>query len=178
MSDLRELSEIVDRERTAALERVASATAVADLEDAETMALGRKAPMSALKRELGGLAEEDRRTLGRLLNQAREAIEAAIAGRREMLAAREEQVALAADRVDVTLPGRPHEPGHPHPSALVIERITDVFVGMGYRVAEGPEVETDWYAFDALNMPPDHPARSGFDTMFIDGHDALLRPQT
>jgi phenylalanyl-tRNA synthetase alpha chain len=178
VSTLGEMQQAVERERARALDLIGRAATIADLQDAETAALGRKAPMSEVKRSLGSLGEDDRRALGRLLNDARVAIENALASRRGELAALEEEAALASDGVDVTLPGRPCAPGHPHPSALVMERIIDVFVGMGYRIAEGPEVETDWYNFEALNMPPDHPARSEFDTMFIDGHPALVRTHT
>ncbi len=178
MTDVHETTATIEREQAAALERIARAATTAELQEAEVHALGRKAPMSELKRGLGGLGEDDRRTIGRLLNEARVAIEAALAERRSSLAAREEETVLERDRADVTLPGRTRAPGHPHPISLVWERIVDVFVGMGYRVAEGPEVETDWNSFEALNMPEDHPARSGFDTMFLKDSTALLRPHT
>lgn len=178
MSTTAEITQTIEREREAALERIAAASSTTELREAEGHALGRKAPMSDLKRHLGSLGEEDRRTIGRLLNEARNVIEAALAERLGALEASEEQAALAADRADVTLPGRSHLPGHPHPISLVWERIVEIFVGMGYRVAEGPEVETDWNSFEALNMPADHPARSGFDTMFLAGSTALLRPHT
>jgi phenylalanyl-tRNA synthetase alpha chain len=178
VSRLAEIQELIERESSAALQRIAAASSVAELQDAETAALGRKAPMSEVKRQLGGLGDDERKTIGRRLNDARVAIEEALAARRGDLEAKEEEASLAADRVDVTMPGRPFAPGHPHPSALVMERIIDIFVGMGYRVAEGPEVETDWYNFEALNMPPDHPARSEFDTMFIEGEPALVRTHT
>ncbi|MCA1834200.1 MAG: phenylalanine--tRNA ligase subunit alpha [Actinomycetota bacterium] len=177
MSDIAGLIQTVEREQVAALERIALSTKVAELEEAEIAAIGRKAPMSALKRELGGLSEEDRRTLGRLLNDARLTIEAALDGRRGQLQAREEEAALQHDSADITLPPRLRAPGHPHPISIVIDRIVDVFVGMGYRVAEGPEVETDFYSFEALNMPADHPARSGFDTMYL-SEGVALRPHT
>jgi phenylalanyl-tRNA synthetase alpha chain len=104
---------------------------------------------------MGRLSEDERRAIGRLLNEAREALEAAFGERERELAAAEEAEALARDRVDITLPGREVSPGHPHPLSVVTDRIIDIFVGMGFRVAEGPEVETDWYNFQALNIPPD-----------------------
>ncbi|MGH2727153.1 MAG: phenylalanine--tRNA ligase subunit alpha, partial [Actinomycetota bacterium] len=105
-------------------------------------------------------------------------VEAALAARRAALEAAEETAALASDRVDVTLPGRRLPPGHPHPITLMLDRIVDVFVAMGYRVAEGPEVETDWYNFEALNMPPDHAARSMWDTLYVAGGSTMLRTHT
>ena len=169
---------LVTAETERALAGLATATTVAEVDAVQTAALGRKAQMSLVKQRLGTLGEDDRRAVGRALNEARGAIETAAAERRSELAATEEDAALAADGADVTLPGRAVPPGHPHPSSLAMNRIIDVFLGMGYRVAEGPEVETEWYSFDALNMPPDHPARSEFDTMFIEGEPALVRPHT
>jgi phenylalanyl-tRNA synthetase alpha chain len=170
--------EVVEKARADALARIAAASSLADLRDAEIAALGRKAPMSQVKSGLGTASEEERREIGRLLNEARAAIEGALAGRTVALAATQEQAVLEADRVDVTLPGRRHPPGRPHPISLMAERIIDVFVGMGYRVAEGPEVETDWYNFEALGIPPDHAARTMHDTLFIAGAPTLLRTHT
>jgi phenylalanyl-tRNA synthetase alpha chain len=161
-----------------ALRGIHAAGSTRELNDVRVRALGRKAAMSQLKSRMGALDEGERRELGRMLNEARERIEAAIAEREAVLAAAEEAQALARDRVDVTLPGRRVTGGHPHPLALIEQRIIDVFVGMGYRVAEGPEVETDWYNFQALNIPPDHPARSMQDTMYVAGTDLLLRTHT
>jgi phenylalanyl-tRNA synthetase alpha chain len=162
----------------ARLREIAEAADTTSLRDAEVRALGRKSELSSFNRQLSTMEEEQRRTIGRVINDARERIQSALASRRAELEAREEEATFERDRVDVTLPGRAFGYGHPHPSSLVVERITDIFVGMGYRVAEGPEIETDWYSFEALNMPQDHPARSDFDTMFIAGRPALLRPHT
>jgi len=163
---------------TEALEQTRAATTVAELRDVRVRALGRKAPMSRVRSEMGSLSEEERREIGRLLNDARVQIEAALGARQQELSAAEESEALVRDRVDVTLPGRRGGPGHPHPLALMTDRIVDVFVAMGYRVAEGPEVETDWYNFQALNIPADHPARSMQDTMYVDGTDLVMRTHT
>ena len=170
--------EAIDQAVADAVGGIDAAGSTRELNDVRVRALGRKAPMSQLKSRMGGLDETERRELGRMLNEARERIEAAIAEREAVLAATEEAEALARDGVDVTLPGRRVSSGHPHPLALIEQRIIDVFVGMGYRVAEGPEVETDWYNFQALNIPPDHPARSMQDTMYVAGTDLLLRTHT
>ena len=161
-----------------ALAAIAVAATVADLNEVRVRALGRKSPMTELRSSMGSMTPDDKREIGRLLNDARERIERAIAERDEVLREAESAAALARDRVDVTLPGRSIAPGHPHPIPMMIERITDVFVGMGYRVAEGPEAETDYYNFEALNIPAFHPARSTQDSMFLNDVDLLLRTQT
>ena len=175
MSDARTA---IDAAVTEALDAVAQAASVADLGQVRVRALGRKAPMSEIKSSMGSLSPDERRELGMALNEARERIEAAIAARESDLAAAHEADELKRDRVDVTLPGRGSRPGHPHPISLIVDRITDVFVGMGYRIAEGPEVETDWYNFEALNIPAFHPARSTQDSMFVADTELLLRTQT
>jgi phenylalanyl-tRNA synthetase alpha chain len=164
--------------RAEALARIEAARTTAELEQARVAVLGRRAPLSELKAALGRLPAPERPAAGRAVEEALAAAEAALAARRRALEAEEEARALAADRADVTLPGRGFPPGHPHPVSLMLERIIDVFVGLGYRVAEGPEVETDWYNFEALNMPPDHPARSLWDTLYIAGAPTLLRTHT
>ncbi|MGH2795548.1 MAG: phenylalanine--tRNA ligase subunit alpha, partial [Actinomycetota bacterium] len=147
----------VDAARDEAVERIAGAGSLAELRDIEIATTGRKAPLSELKSGMSGLPAEQRPVAGKAIQEALRAVEYAIAERRAVLEAAEEGASLAGDRVDVTLPGRAIPPGHPHPISLMMDRIVDVFVAMGYRVAEGPEVETDWYAFGALNMPEDHP---------------------
>lgn len=175
MSDPRE---IIRTATAGALEAAAIAGTLEALDEVRVRAMGRKAPMSDLKAGLGALGPDERREIGRALNEAREAIEAAIAARRTTLEAEREAARLHEERIDVTLPGRGRTPGHPHPIRRVIEQVTDVFVGMGYRVAEGPEVETDFYNFEALNIPADHPARSMHDTMWLADAKHLLRTHT
>ncbi|MCA1830102.1 MAG: phenylalanine--tRNA ligase subunit alpha, partial [Actinobacteria bacterium] len=169
---------IIAAEVERALADAGSASSLADLEQVRVSSLGRKAPMSAIKSTMGALSNDERREVGMLLNDARDRIEAALADRGRALATAEEAARLERDRVDVTLPGRPVAPGHPHPLSLVTQRLVDIFVGMGYHVAEGPEVESDWYCFEALNMPPHHPARSTQDTMYVADSDLLLRTHT
>ena len=161
-----------------ALEEARAAATVADLREVRVRALGRKAPMSRVRAQMGSLPEDERREIGRLLNEAREKIEAALDVRERELAVVEQAEILARDRIDVTAPGRGTPPGHPHPLTLMADRIVDIFVGMGFRVAEGPEVETDWYNFQALNIPPDHPARTMQDTMYVAGTDLVMRTHT
>jgi phenylalanyl-tRNA synthetase alpha chain len=147
-----------------------------ELDRAEVALMGRKAPFSQVRRSLGAFPEDARRRVGRRTNEVREALVSALAGRREALRAERERVLLEADRIDVTLPGRRPRPGSLHPITLTANRIVEVFTRMGYRVVEGPEVETDWYNFTALNIPEDHPARQERDTVYLDlpGHPGLL----
>ena len=161
-----------------AVAAAARAASTDELGEIRSRALGRKAPMSAIKARMREFSDDQKREVGRLLNDARQRIEEALAARDAELAVAEEQATLAADAVDVTLPGRPVPVGNVHPLAAMTDRIVDVFVGMGYTVAEGPEAETDHYNFQALNIPEDHPARTMHDTLYIAGTDLLLRTHT
>ncbi|MHB8511380.1 MAG: phenylalanine--tRNA ligase subunit alpha [Actinomycetota bacterium] len=169
--------DLIDTETKLARERIDAASSLAELAEAESKALGRKAPMTSIKQALATASAEEKRTLGRALNEARVSIEAAISKRKAELDAIEEEKVLVTERIDVTLPGRGTPPGHPHPISLMMEKIVDVFIAMGFRVAEGPEVESDWYNFEALNIGPDHPARSMHDTLFLE-NGLLLRTHT
>ena len=168
----------VQAARDEALTRIEAASTPEELEQARVAVLGQKAPLTQVKRGMGQLSGDEKPAVGRALQEALKAVEEAFALRLGAVETAVESLALAGDRVDVTLPGRAWPAGHPHPISLMLERITDVFLAMGYRVAEGPEVETDWYNFEALNMPPDHPARSLWDTLYIAGAPTLLRTHT
>ena len=168
----------VREEALAAIEGAADAAA---LREVEVQFLGRKGPLARVVSTLGSLEPDERREVGKVANEVRSAVEAAIAGRRESLGAAEAGRRLELDRVDVTLPGRRLPLGHRHPITQVIDEIVDVFVGLGFKVAAGPEVESDYYNFEALNMPQDHPARSMFDTLYLEPNDfgqPLLRTHT
>ncbi|MFN2606970.1 MAG: phenylalanine--tRNA ligase subunit alpha [Acidimicrobiales bacterium] len=146
---------------------VEAATSVADLDAASTAYLGKKSPFAGLHRSLGRLAVEERREQGRAIHEAQARVEAMVAARRADLEAGERNRRLAAERLDLTeLAGR-FSRGHYHLVTSARDALEDVFVSMGYAVAEGPEVETDWYNFQALNMPPAHPARSMWDTLYL-----------
>jgi phenylalanyl-tRNA synthetase alpha chain len=149
-------------------------TGAADLEalrEAEQAHLSRRSPLGEVQRSLGGLDADARRALGQRVNQARSTLEAELAARRAELEALRDAALLEAERLDVTLPGRVPPRGAVHPVTRTIDEMVDIFVGLGYRVAEGPEVETDWYNFQALNIPPDHPARSMQDTLYVESGD-------
>jgi phenylalanyl-tRNA synthetase alpha chain len=166
----------LDQELERGLTLISQAQSLDARERARQAVLGRKAPFSEVQRSLGSLSEEDRRKVGHRANEVRAALERALEERRSALAQEEERARLERDRVDVTLPGRRFRTGAMHPLAVTEYEIVDVFTRMGYRVVEGPEVETDWYNFTALNIPPDHPARTEKDTVYLDvpGHDGLL----
>lgn len=164
-----------------ALEAVGATADSASLRDAEIRFLGRKSRLARTVSALGGLPEDSRRRVGRAANEVRASIESALAERRAAVEADERAARLEAERLDVSLPGRRPLLGHLHPVTQVIDEIVDTFVGLGFRVAEGPEVESDYYNFEALNMPPDHSARSMWDTLYLRPNaagQALLRTHT
>jgi phenylalanyl-tRNA synthetase alpha chain len=130
--------------------------------------MGRRGALAALKQRLGGLAPDDRRTVGQALNAATADVQRALDDRRAELAVGARVTQLEAERLDLTELVDPPRRGHLHVVTQATERLEDVFVGLGFTVAEGPEVESDWYNFGALNMPAAHPARSMFDTLFVD----------
>ena len=146
---------------------IAAAGDLEALREVEQQHLARRSPLGEVQRALGALPPEGRRVLGQRVNQARAVLQQALAARRAELEAARDAALLEAERVDVTLPGRRPPRGAVHPLTRATDEIVDVFVGLGYRVYEGPEVETDWYNFEALNMPPDHPARSMWDTFYL-----------
>ncbi|MDX6665826.1 MAG: phenylalanyl-tRNA synthetase alpha chain, partial [Solirubrobacteraceae bacterium] len=149
----------IDALRAEAEAQIAAATTTAELEDARVHHLGRKAELPNLLRGVAELAPEERGTVGKAANQARQALEALVDARVAELEAAELDTRLVADRIDVTLPGDPPHPiGRLHLLTQTRREIEDVFVGLGFSVAEGPEVETVHYNFDALNHDPAHPA--------------------
>jgi phenylalanyl-tRNA synthetase alpha chain len=166
------------------LARVAAAADEAALEAERVAALGKKGIVSDLLKGLGGMTPEERQVMGPALNGLKERIWEAIAARRSLLKAEELARRLEAERVDVTLPVRPSalETGRIHPVSQVIDEITAIFADMGFAVAEGPDIETDYYNFTALNFPVGHPAREMHDTFFLkprsDGEQMLLRTHT
>jgi phenylalanyl-tRNA synthetase alpha chain len=158
-----------------------AAATLEELDEAQVSVLGRKAPFSQLQRNLGSLDEEQRRTVGARVNAVRAELTAAIEARRDVLREAAEATLLEADRIDMSLPGRRPRLGSLHPLTLVERDVIEVFTRMGFRVAEGPEIEDDWHNFQALNIPTDHPARTMKDSLFvaIPGHpELLLRTET
>ena len=167
-----------------ALARIQHCADAAQLENARVYFLGRKARLTAILRQLATLAPEDRPVIGALANQVKTTIEASIQARCAAFESISSDEVLRKDRIDVTLPGRRPSLGRLHPLTQIIREICGIFVEMGFAVMEGPEVEWDYYNFEALNIPEDHPARDMWDTFWIDPASAraakpmLLRTHT
>ena len=157
---------------------VATTATVADLEQAKARFLGKSGTLTALLKGLGKLTADERPKAGAAINAAKERVEALIISRRDAILAGELDSRLAAESVDVTLPGRRQDVGGIHPIARAQQHVERLFRTMGFEVADGPEIESDWYNFTALRMPPDHPSRSMQDTFYIAGTDHVLRTQT
>ncbi|NLK08721.1 MAG: phenylalanine--tRNA ligase subunit alpha [Firmicutes bacterium] len=155
-------------------------TAVKDskeLDEVRVRYLGRKGELTGLLRGMGQLPAEERPTVGRLVNELRSELESSLEAKREALEQEELEQSLKSEMLDISLPGRQPGRGHIHPLNLVLDEIKQLFISMGFQVVEGPEVETDYYNFEALNLPPDHPTRDMQDTFFV-SKDILLRSQT
>jgi phenylalanyl-tRNA synthetase alpha chain len=162
---------------TDGLSGVAAASDLATLEDVRVRFLGRKAELVLLLRSISELPPEQRPEVGKVGNLVRKALEDAVEARRETLETEELVHGLAKDQIDVTLPGWRSPLGHLHLVMQTLREIEDIFVGMGYEIADGPEIETEYYNFEALNTPADHPARSLHDTFFV-SPGVLLRTHT
>jgi len=154
---------------TSASEAFAHAATPADLENAKALFLGKSGRLTELMKGMAQLSPEDKKTRGAAINVAKQAVEAALTARRQALAQAELERQLQAEALDVTLPGRKQGRGGLHPVSLTLERIEGIFGSMGFDVADGPEIETDWFNFTALNTPEDHPARSMHDTFYVEG---------
>jgi len=163
------------RERV--LAELSQAKATAQLEQIRVGVLGKKGELTALLRGMGKLPAEERPKMGQLVNDVRKALEDALEARKEELASREKEERLAAEAVDVTLPGPERSAGSLHPMNIALRRMVEIFVGMGYQVVEGPEVEYDYYNFELLNIPKNHPARDAQDTFYVDDN-IVLRTHT
>lgn len=173
-------AEEIDRMVAEALQAFAEATTVADLKQARIDHTGEKSPLALANREIGALPPQARKDAGKRVGQARGRVNQALKARQEELATAELEQRLEAERVDVTLPTRLGPQGAIHPVTGLMNIISDLFVSMGWEIAEGPEVEAEWLNFDALNFPPDHPARYLQDTVFVDPPEnhLLLRTHT
>ncbi len=157
---------------------VGAASSSAELEDLRVRFLGRRSELTGVLRSIGELPSDERGRVGQAANAVRQAIEALLEQRAQELEGSELDARLAADRIDVTLPGDPPSPnGHLHLITETRREIEDIFLGLGFSVAEGPEIEFDYYNFTALNMPPAHPARAMQDTFYV-SEDVVLRTHT
>jgi phenylalanyl-tRNA synthetase alpha chain len=167
----------LDKLVSEAIARFRGVNDAAELERVKARYLGKSGAIPEAMNKLGRLAPEERREAGARINSAKDRIEAALADRREALAAAQLDARLAEEALDVTLPGRGRGTGSIHPVARTWQRIEAIFGSIGFDVADGPEIETDWYNFTALNQPENHPARSMHDTFYVEG-GLLLRTHT
>jgi phenylalanyl-tRNA synthetase alpha chain len=162
-------SDALDELVVAAKKSFADAATPADLENAKAIFLGKSGRVTDLMKGLASLSVEEKKSRGAAVNLTKQAIEAALNERRQALATAELQAQLKAESLDVSLPGRQSSAGGLHPVSITLERIEAIFGSMGFDVAQGPEIETDWFNFTALNTPEDHPARSMHDTFYVEG---------
>ena len=177
------MSNELDSLVAAARQDFAQAGTAAQLEDAKARFIGKSGRITELMKGMAALSVDEKKTRGAAINLAKQAIEEALNARRQALADAELERQLQAEALDVTLPGRVRDPGGLHPVSLTMERIEQIFASMGFDVADGPEIESDWHSFTSLNNPPNHPARSMQDTFYVDinGDDDIpynLRPHT
>ena len=169
------MKDLLEQIRQSAMEQLSRVDA--DLSEIRVKYLGKKGELTAVLRSMGSLSPEERPAFGQRTNEVRAQIEAEIERRQTEMKSAMRDRALRAEKLDVTVPGEDVPFGHIHPLSRVQHEIEDIFIGMGYSIAEGPEVELDYYNFQALNIPPEHPARDTQDTFYITDN-VLLRSQT
>lgn len=167
---------LVDILKTA-LEAIKKATFVEELTNVKNNFLSKKSDLSKMSSEIGQLPPEERKEFGAELHEVRTQIDNSLKEKQDELAKKELEEKLQKERIDISLPGRNVEVGARNPFHIVIDEITDIFLGMGFEVADGPEIESDHYNFELLNIPKDHPARDMQDTLYID-ENTLLRTHT
>ncbi|MCR5397574.1 MAG: phenylalanine--tRNA ligase subunit alpha [Lachnospiraceae bacterium] len=160
-----------------ALDQIENAKELNALNDVRVSILGKKGEMTAILKGMKDVSPEDRPKVGQMVNETREAIEAKLLEAKQNLEKKEMEARLSMETIDVTLPAKKNKIGHRHPNTIALQEVEKIFVGMGYEVVEGPEVELDYYNFEALNIPANHPAKDEQDTFYIT-KDILLRTQT
>ncbi len=171
---MKDMLESIARDAKASLEL---ATTKQELENIRVKYLGKKGELTAVLKQMGKLSPEERPVMGQLANEVRSAIEALVEATDEKIKKEELIKKLKEEKLDVTMPGKKSALGHKHPLNIVLDEVKDIFLGMGFDIATGPEVEWDYYNFEALNIPKDHPARDTQDTFYIT-ENMLLRTQT
>ncbi len=163
--------------RSRAVADIAGAGDAQELNTIRVRFLGKKGELTSLLRGMGKLPAEERPKVGKMVNEVRDALENALEDRESELQSQKQEEQLKQEALDISLPGRPYQRGRVHPVMQALEDIKMIFVSMGYQIVEGPEVELDYYNFEALNVPPDHPARDMQDTFYL-SDSLLLRSQT
>ena len=171
------MREQLEQLRNEAIKAIAAVSGEEALQEIRVRFLGRKGELTALMKGLGALSSEERPLVGQLVNTVKEEVEACLENSLKTTRETAKTQRLQSERIDVTLPGRGPANGTKHPITLVVEEVSDIFAGLGFSVAEGPEIEHDWYNFEALNFPPEHPARDMQDTFFVE-NNLLLRTHT
>ena len=168
----------MDDLRQSYLDKIAGAADEAALEDLRVAALGKKGEISLKMRELGKMTPEERQVAGPALNALKDEINSAIVAKKAALSDAALDERLRTEWLDVTLPSRARPTGTIHPVSQVTEEVTAIFADMGFSVAEGPHIDSDWYNFDALNIPAEHPARTEMDTFYMSRAEGDNRPRT
>lgn len=171
------MKEKIELIRAAAEKAVSAAAGGAEIEELRVKYLGKKGELTALLKQMGSLSPEERPKMGQLVNEAKQRLEGLIAEKKAELSAKATELKLKAEEIDITMPAKEIKKGGIHPLNLVTDDMIDIFRSMGFDVVDGPEVETDHYNFECLNVPADHPARDMQDTFYL-GENLLLRTQT
>lgn len=171
------MKQLLETIKKQALEKLDKIVDIRELEDLKVAYLGKKGELTQILKGMGGLSAEERPIIGQMANEVRVALEEAIGFTKERLGKAMLDLKLKSEILDVTMPGKVRTLGRKHPLTAVLDEIKDIFLGMGYSIAEGPEVELDYNNFEALNMPKDHPARDTQDTFYIT-ENVVLRTQT
>ena len=169
--------EELEKIRKEAQERLESSESLDMVNEIRVSVLGKKGSLKEILKGMKNVPPEERPKVGQMVNEVREQIEAAISDAQKTIERKVQEQRLASETIDVTLPSKRLPMGHSHPNVIALKELERIFVGMGYEVIEGPEVERDYYNFEALNIPADHPAKDEQDTFYING-DILLRTQT
>lgn len=173
------MREKLNKIKELSIEKLANINLLKELDDLRVDILGKKGELTQILKGMGGLSSEERPIIGQLANEVRSEIENKIEEIKTKLINKEQEEKLKKEKIDVTIPAKIKNLGHKHPMTQVIDNIKNIFIGMGYEIAEGPEVETAYYNFEALNIPKNHPARDEQDTFYINGIcDLVLRTQT
>lgn len=171
------MKEQLEKIEALAKEELSSCKEIKALDDLRIKYLGKKGELTAILKQMGKLSAEERPVIGQLANRVRADIEEALAAKLSALKTEAQAAKIAAESIDITLPGKKQTIGKLHPISKVENEIRDIFMGMGFNIADGPEVDDDYHVFEALNLPPDHPARDTQDTFYIN-NKILLRTQT
>ncbi len=171
------MNEKLNQIRKEAMAQIREAGEVGRLNEIKVAFLGKKGQLTAIMKQMRDVPPQERPAFGQMVNDTRREIEEAMEGMRAQLASKAREMQLASETIDVTLPAKKHALGHRHPNSIALEEVERIFVGMGYEVVEGPEIEYDYYNFEALNIPANHPAKDEQDTFYIN-KELLLRTQT